>query len=226
MSSLSQLRVQRQKMTEREQDIVYHKFAALYLPSLVDSFLQAPPPPPGNPQDLIEEFRLNNTYMEMMGAISHTPYFSKFLRSRQPAAEGGKKLMKEVAQRLLDLAPTWDRKMLNTPVDREPGYYESAAGTAIQMFSTLLAAFIKEPRDSPVRVSPEVKSALIPWLRKWERRHHSEFLGRVSTRARNQLEQDQNLTEEAMGLRRLLKNWAVCGKPGCDSSADLKACSR
>ncbi|KAJ3509300.1 hypothetical protein NLJ89_g5297 [Agrocybe chaxingu] len=224
IASCHLLRKLRSKLNELQQDVVYNKFCALYLHLLVDRFLQCPPMPGGSAQGLVEEFRLNNTYMEMMAAVSHSPYFTKLLRSQQPKAALGKELMRAVAQRLVDLAPTWDRKMLNTPPDREPGYYESAAGTSIQMLSTLLAAFVKESADSPVRVTPQVKRALIPWLKKWEQRHRHEFLGMVCNRARGQLE--SRLKDDEQQIRRMLKNWNVCGKPGCSKTSNLKACGK
>ncbi|KAF8969649.1 hypothetical protein BDZ97DRAFT_1794477 [Flammula alnicola] len=216
IASCHLLRQLRMRLNELRQDAVYNKFSALYLPALIDRFLEAPPLPPGSPQDLVEEFKLNNTYIEMMGAISHTPYFAK----------RGKRLMDVVAQRLVDVAPTWDRKMQDTPIDREEGYYQSAAGTSIQLLSTLLAAFIKEPKDSPVRISPQVKAAMMPWLNKWEQRYRREFLGMVCNRTRSLLEGQENLTRDAQQIRRMLKNWNTCGKPGCESTSNLKACGR
>lgn len=206
--------------------MIFTKFSALYLPALVNKFIEAPPLPDGIPQETVEEFKLNNCYLEFLSAISHTPYFSKYLRSRLPAAQPGKDLMKIIAQRLIDNAPTWDHKMINPPMDREPGYYEACAGTAIQLFSTLLAAFIKEPKESPIRISAETEAELMPWLKKWEQRHRKEFLATVCNRARDLLDQKKSIVQHAQSVRRALKNWNECGKPGCDSTTELKACSR
>jgi len=222
------LRKLRMNMSEIvHQDAIYNKFAALYLPALVDRFLEAPAPPPVFPQEMAEDFKVNNTYIEMIGVVSHTPYFSKYFRSQLPAAEGGKKIMRVLAQRLIELGPSWDRKMLHPPTDREPGYYESAAGTAIQLLSTLLAAFIKEPKESPILLSRETKAALLPWLKKWEKRYiGKEFLGMVCNRTRIQLEGSVEIKKDAKDVRRALKNWMVCGKPGCESTSSLKTCGR
>ncbi|KIM48705.1 hypothetical protein M413DRAFT_84246 [Hebeloma cylindrosporum] len=210
-----------------QRDVIYNKFAALHLPTLVDHFLEPPSLPPTFPQDMVDDFKVNNTYIEMIGAISHTPYFAKYFRSQLPSAEGGKRLLRVLAQRLVELGPSWDRKMLNPPMGREPGYYESAAGTAIQLLSTLLAAFIKEPKESPILLSKETKVALLPWLKKWEKRYlGKEFLGMVCNRTRNQLEGNAEMKKDAQDVRRALKNWMVCGKPGCESTSSLKACGR
>jgi len=212
---------------ELQQDVIYNKFAALHLPALVDRLLEAPGLPPAFPQEMAEDFKVNNTYIEMLGAISHTPYFAKYFRSQLPSAEGGKRLMRVLAQRLVELSPSWDRKMLHPPVGREPGYYESAAGTAIQLLSTLLAAFIKEPKESPILLSRETKVALLPWLKKWEKRYlGKEFLWRVCNRTRSQLEGNAEMKKDAKDVRKALKNWMVCGKPGCESTSSLKACGR
>jgi hypothetical protein len=165
-----------------QQDIIFHKFAALYLPSMVDRFLEPPPLPSNVPAFMTDEFMLNNPYLEMIGVVSHTPYLSRFLSSNEEAAAGGKKLMQTIAERLVALAPSWDRKMINSPPDREPGYYQSAASTPIQLLSTLLVIFVKEPRDSPHIIKTDTQTELISWLKIWGRRHGHEFLGRVSTR--------------------------------------------
>jgi len=44
-------------------------------------------------------------------------------------------IMQTVTERLVVLAPSWDRKMTNPPPDREQGYYQSAASTPIQCLS-------------------------------------------------------------------------------------------
>lgn len=209
-----------------EQDVIYHKFAARYLPSLVGRFLEPPTPPAGCPEHAMVDLRLNNPYLEMMGVVSHTPYFSKFLRSDEPVAQGGKCLLNTVTERLLEVAPVWDKKMVDPPIDREPGYYQSAAGTSIQLLSTLLVIFVKEPVDSPFLIAADRKKELITWLRKWERRHRQEFLGRVSNRTLGQLEKRPSVMFEVMQMRRVLKNWETCGKDDCEKADNLKACSR
>lgn len=135
--------------------------------------------------------------------------------------------MRVLGQRLVELGPSWDRKMLHPPMGREQGYYESAAGTAIQLLSTLLAAFIKEPKESPILLPKETKAALLPWLKKWEKRYlGKEFLGMVCNRTRSQLEGNADMKKDAKDVRKVLKNWMVCGKPGCESTSSLKACGR
>lgn len=210
----------------KQQDVISHKFAALFLPSLVDRFLEPPPLPTNLPGFMTEEFQLNNPYLEMISFVSHTPYFARFLLSQDPAAGGGKKLIQAIAERLVALAPSWDRKMLDPPPDRDEGYYQSAASTPIQLLSTLLVIFVKEPKNSPLLIKADTETGLISWLEIWERRHAREFLGRVSNRTLGQLRKEPQLMWEVMQMRRLLKNWDVCGKAGCDKATDLKACSR
>ena len=211
-----------------QQDIVFHKFAAHYLPSLVGRFLEPPPLPSNLPPFMTDESKLNNPYLEMLSVVSHTPYFSRFLCSGEAYAEGGKRLMQTIAERLVLLAPSWDRKMINPPPDsdREQGYYQSAASTPIQLLSTLLVIFVKEPQGSPHLIRPETQTDLISWLKIWERRHADEFLGRVSTRTLGQLTKRPHVMQEVMQMRRHLKNWDVCGKAGCNKTINLKACSR
>jgi len=213
-------------LTQFQQDALFSQFAALYLPALVDRFFEVPPLPPNASRDQVEELKLNNAYAEMMGAISHTPFFTKYLRSNKPVAAGGKLLIRTIAQRLVEVGPTWDRKMLHPPTDRPEDYYGGIAATVIQLLSTVLAAFIKEPSNSPIHVSTEVKAPLIALLRKWERRYRVKDLGCICNRARNQLQGQADLLRITQEMRRSLKNWAVCGLPGCESKANLKVCSR
>ncbi|KAF9053017.1 hypothetical protein BJ165DRAFT_1444858 [Panaeolus papilionaceus] len=210
----------------KEQDVVYNKFAALYLPALINRLLDPPALPDAVPPDFADDFKLNNCYIEILGTVSHTPYFAKFTRSKTETAEGGKKLIRTITQRLIEVAPAWDRKMLHTPIDREDGYYQSAAGTAIQLLSTLHAAFIKEPAGSPILLTPQLKKDVLVWLRKWESRHRSEFLGQVCMRTRSQIQGHAEMQKDARMIRRLLKNWEACGNPGCEKNDNLKACSR
>jgi hypothetical protein len=221
-----QLRRLRMMVPMNRQDIIFHKFAALYLPSLVGRFLEPPPLPSNVPAFLTDEFRLNNPYLEMLGVVSHTPYFSRFLSSNAAAADGGKKLIQAIAVRLVALGPSWDHKMINPPPDRDQGYYQSAASTPIQLLSTLLVIFVKEQRDSPHLIQSDTETELISWLRIWERRHVNDFLGRVSSRTLGQLKRNPHIMQEVLQMRRLLKNWDVCGQAGCDKNTDLKACSR
>lgn len=102
----SQLRKLRMRQTELQQDVLFHKFSALYLPSLADHFLVKPQLPAGSSQDSQLDFLLNNSYMEMISAVSHTPYFAKFLRSRLPVAAGGKRLINTLAERVVEVAPS------------------------------------------------------------------------------------------------------------------------
>jgi len=211
---------------EMKQDIVYSKLCAAYLPAMVSRFLEGPRPPLNAPSYMDEDLKVNNAYLEMMAAMSHSPYFTKFLRSQQPASQGGKQLLRVLASRLIEIAPGWDRRMQNPPSNHDPGYYESAAGTAVQMISTLLAAFVKEPENSPILLAGEDKNSLLVWLNQWERRYRNEFLGRVCNRAKIQLERHSAMMTDAQQIRRMLKNWNVCGKPDCNVTSNLKVCGR
>ena len=64
------------------------------------------------------ELKLYNAYVEIMGAISYTPYFTKYFRSTKPVAAGGMLLIRTIAQRLVEIGPTWDRKILDPPQNK------------------------------------------------------------------------------------------------------------
>src|SRR5580698_665226 len=101
--------------TEEQQDIIWCRFCAFYLPGLVDRFLDPPAVTSTTDPELVVDFRCWNVYVEMMVQIQHTPYFAKYLRSSKPIAAKGKLLPRVLAERLLERAPRWDQLMLRPP---------------------------------------------------------------------------------------------------------------
>jgi hypothetical protein len=216
-SQLQRIRMQ----AEEQQDTVFAAFSALYLPATVERFLNSPTTI--NPdRDAVEDLQLYNAYFETLVAIQHTPYFAKYLRSTKAIAAGGKLLPQALAQRLVQLGPRWERQIINPPSDKPDGYYSSAAGSTIQLLSTLCTAFIKES-DQNIVIPQETKNALIPLLRRWARRR--DFLGTVSTRVLDIL-LSPSFCVGVNNVRRQLKNWNICGMPNCIIKTDLKACGR
>ena len=62
------------RVPQSQQDIIYNKLAALHVVAMVDRFLEPPPLPVGAGNDFVEDYKLNNVYIEVLGTISHTPY--------------------------------------------------------------------------------------------------------------------------------------------------------
>jgi hypothetical protein len=209
---------------EAQQDIIWARFCAKYLPATVDRFL-VPHIPTNVTPDIARELKLNNAYLEMLIAIQHSPYFAKYMRSNKPIATGGKRLTQAVGERLLELAPTFDRLILNPPTDRPDGYFLGFIGNVIQLLSTLLTIFVKES-DQTTILSRETKDGLSPWISSWLRRYPREFLAEPCRRTLLAFNQDRNFMEGARTMRRTWKNWNQCGLPPCPSTTGLKACSK
>lgn len=185
----------------------------------VDRFLD--PPTVVHPNsDTVEDFKLLNAYTEMLVAIQHSPYFSKYLRSTSEVAVGGKVLTRTLALRISAIGPRWNGEMATS----RPELSETA-GCVVQLLSTLCAAFVKKS-DQEAVVPLETKQSVMPLLRRWAGEREHEFLGTTSLRTYRQLSGEASLRADAKQLRRQLKNWNVCGLPSCDATEKLLACGK
>jgi hypothetical protein len=213
---------------EIQQDIVWARFCALYLPDTVARFLDPPAVTTISDPEHAVDFRCWNVYLEMLVQIQHSPYFSKYLRSSKPTAAQGKRLPSVLAERLLDRAPRWDRLMQNEPQIFAPHYHESIASSSVQLLSTLLAAFVKQ-RDQEAVVPRVTRDALLPWLQTWARRYSGRNasptgLGEVCLWA--QIPKVVDITREAKTFRKAGLGWETCAMPGCGKTSDNKACAK
>jgi hypothetical protein len=208
---------------EAQQDIIWARFCALYLPATVDRFLD-PPAPTNETPDIIEELKLRNAYFEMLVGIQHSPYFTKFMRSQQPTAAGGRRLTQALGERLLELAPTIDRMVRHPPANR-PGDFLGFLGNAIQLLSTLLTILVKEGERTTV-LSQATIDGLKPWILSWLQRYPREFLAEPCRRTLLAFSRDERYTEEARNVRRTWKNWNKCGLPSCTSTENLRVCGK
>jgi hypothetical protein len=216
--------------SEEQEDVIWYRFCAIYLPDLVGRYLNPPTITSiTNPQH-IADFKCYNAYLEMLIAVQHTPYFAKYLRSRKPVASQGKILPGVVAERLLERAPRWDRLMLEQPGHMAPFYYESIAASLLQLLNTLLASFVKEPDQEKV-VPRATRRALLPWLQKWHHRYPVDnpgptILGDASHHAYSQMSEEIDVTRAAKDVRKAFRNWEICALPTCNSKSNNKACSK
>jgi hypothetical protein len=216
---------------EDQQEVVWARFCALYLPDTVERYLNPPPLPSGSTDadaDFITDYKTYNAYLEMLVQIQHSPYFAKYLRSRNAVAVDGKRLPGALAARVLEQSSRWDRLMLTKPRNRPELYYESAMESCLQLLSTLLAAFVKV-EDQEAVVPMATRQALLPWLIKWTRRYSNNselLLGSVAHRVWAQLSPEVDIKDAVKQVRRTHKNWDACAMPLCSSKADNKACGR
>lgn len=209
---------------EEQQDIIWGRFCALYLPATVDRYINLPPNIGSDP--FTASFKIHNPCSEMLVQVQHCPYFGKYLRSKKPIAANGKKLPRVVAERLIEYGPVWDEEM-RTSSSTGKDNIKSILGSALQLLTTLCMAFVKEGNQDDV-VPKNLRDGLVPLLETWERRYRGEFLANVSLRVLilwGPL-MGSGLQEEVKKIRKQTLGWDECGLPGCRSRKDLKACSK
>ncbi|KAJ6602381.1 hypothetical protein DFH09DRAFT_1124750 [Mycena vulgaris] len=215
--------------TEEQQDIVWSRFCALYLPATINRLLHLPLPTDAtflDEREMVADFVANNPWHEMLVRIQHIPYFAKYLRSSSPIAAAGKCLPQILAERLAHVSDRWEKKMTEIPRNEEKReYYKAAAGSAIQLLSTLCTHFVNEPDRSAV-ISHETQRQLVAVLTIWTRRYNGQFLGDVSLRMLVYMSEVTTVDQAFNKVRKLNKNWDVCGLPSCSVRKELKVCSR
>jgi hypothetical protein len=90
-------------------------FTAKYLPALVDRILDLPPQGVRSVAYGADDYPLHNIYHTTF-KFTDTAYLGKFMSSSCPIAEGGKRLPKVMAERLVKLAPNWLRRHPTQPM--------------------------------------------------------------------------------------------------------------
>ncbi|EAU88671.1 hypothetical protein CC1G_01044 [Coprinopsis cinerea okayama7 len=221
---------------EIQQDVVYSRFAALYLPATVDKFLDPPPLPANAPCYIApgvkltnEMYALKGPYTDMIIQIHHLPYFAKYLRSSHPNAANGKRFTEVLATRLADLAPLFESRLSpsarNVSIEERTSY-KNLIGDVCQLLSSILVDMSKEKDRAQAIVAPATKARLIPFLKKWASRYPREFVGDTTGRTVLLLEENIALLKMVQPMRRTFKGSAGCAMIGCPATSNLKACSR
>ncbi|KAG1735904.1 uncharacterized protein EDB91DRAFT_543782 [Suillus paluster] len=168
------------------QSIINSEFCAKYLPALVDAY---------NTQDTAF-----NVPMRMLNAVTHLPYFARFLLTTARSS-----ICKAQAHRMVTMSLD--------PAD--PVFVVEMC----QFLSTLLAL------QGTNSVSEEDKQVLLPKLRQWSRKYQKQQI----TRCLKQLEGDPETTLMADGLKQHCeRSLNECGFEGCGKSGTSKLlqCSR
>ncbi|KAH6918284.1 hypothetical protein BKA70DRAFT_1246766 [Coprinopsis sp. MPI-PUGE-AT-0042] len=220
-----------QQESEQKQDIILSRFSASHLPALVDRLVDLPSLPAGYrspPYDIaVEEiFPLKNPYSVILIQLQHLPYFMKYLRSQHITAANGKRLPDVLASRLADLAPKLEsNKMLKSNDAMKRDGYQNIVGDACQLLSTLLVDYSRQ-KDRVGLVSQETKDKLIPHLRQWSSRYRGTFVGDTTGRTLLLLKENGLLLQGVQPMRKKLKGLSECGLLSCNSTTDLKGCSR
>lgn len=140
----------------------------------------------------------------------------------------GKQLPQVLGERLAGISARWEQMMTeraNTPyADQKREYYMAAAGSAVQLLSTLCTHFINEDRNTVI--TAETQRRLSPILSIWARRYRGKFLGDVSLRMIAYMSNKAKFDEDFKTVRKMYKNWDVCGLPLCNIRKYLKVCGK
>ncbi|KAJ7080004.1 hypothetical protein B0H15DRAFT_857664 [Mycena belliarum] len=173
------LRRNRQDSGE-QQSVIWAKFCAQYLPATVERCINLPFPADWDP-NAVEDFLLDNAWMNMLVAVQHTPYFNRYFRSSSPVADPGKRFPQVLAERFLTLAPRLEHEISRSSPGH-PGRQERSkfvAAKSLLILGTLLRLSRLEPR---VLLPRQLVARLSSFLRRWKTRHHGVFLGAISGR--------------------------------------------
>ncbi|KAF7305536.1 MYND-type domain-containing protein [Mycena chlorophos] len=161
---------------EPQQDRVYSQFCARYLPATVNKFLDLPPATDSlgpDEADLLQEYEASNAYLEILIQVQHLPYLYKYLRSNKEVAEPGKRLTPVLAERIAARVDRWDamlQRWEHRDMDRA-GFYNSAAGCAIQLLNTLCSYQIRADDRTSI-IESATQQRMLPVLTRWAVRYN------------------------------------------------------
>jgi hypothetical protein len=212
---------------QKHQDIILSEFCAFHLPATVEKFLDPPECPEASPSVQLE-LKVNNAFFTMLSGLEHIPYWTKYLRSRKPAAAGNRRFMKVLVQRFLDVAPMWDQYFHNPPRDRFMGQAQSATAAVLKCIQFIDVIFSGLSESERQELFPQyLRDQLTVWCRKWARLYPREELGEAAGTALVLLScERKDFKRVAKPVRRITKGWNSCGLPGCTVVIGLKACAR
>ncbi|KAE9405496.1 hypothetical protein BT96DRAFT_934760 [Gymnopus androsaceus JB14] len=220
------------KEDEFQQDIIWSRFCALYLPDLVNRFLDPWSATDGShfqtDPDAKEDYRLFNPWLRMLVMVQHIPYFGKYLRSKQLVASGNLDLTRVLGERLSHVAPRWDRRITPT-ARRTQRILQRRARDILQLLSTLLTTFMN--RD-PEKVLPiQTKQKLLPFVKGWCDMFYNPsnvmgededgMLGVICSRMFLHLSSSRDDAGASLHghmlkkVKNQLKGWDQCGLPIC-----------
>jgi len=213
--------------TEEQQNIVWSRFCALYLPATVDRFINPPTITSKKPED-IAKFKIFSPCSEMIVHVQHNAYFAKYLRSKTLLAANGKQLPRVVAERVAELGFAWEPELRSSSSTELEQHYLSILASAVQLLSTLCTSFVKEDDQESV-VPKALRDRLKPLMKTWSQRYKNQILGDVSLRVLAAWSSELDggwFNGEAKKVRKRTLGWDECGLPQCEVKTGLKACGK
>jgi len=202
--------------------IIWSKFCAIFMPSLIHAFLF--PPLPSN----LSEARFHeicNPYCALLCQLLNNAYFLKYMTSKHPIAAQGKRLAHVQANRMMFLAETWDRG-LHDPREAVASYYHHIIVKMSEVLNFSLAYLEGDPASVPV--DPAVSSRLLPYLDRWKVRLGPMAGGEDSCEsAAGILRRENKWIGATQTIRETMSpNMQGCALPACGIKDNLRTCGR
>jgi hypothetical protein len=155
-----------------QQDVVFSRFCAMYLPELVEHYLD--PPEPSNAAEwnksvALEDMKLANAYGYLLVHLNGNPYFDRFFRLPKHR-DLRVKMINALLDRLYERAPAWEQ--------REAARDKPTGGIAVsslvydycQLLSAIMLFELEEVITNLAR-SSKVQT-LLNFLDWWEQRYN------------------------------------------------------
>jgi len=202
--------------------VLWAEFSARYSPALVNRLLDLPPH--GARPYAAEDYRIQNIYHTTF-KFADIAYLAKFMSSSHPIAEGGKRLPRVVAERLVEFAPNWDRLRIDPTAS---GIFEGAIHRAVTTLMMLLIA--AKDHSIPTTTTNPLVRCLDTWasFASWspESMTLDNNLPAACVALRRVLTYHVGLKSVMKQQRHALKCIEVCALPSCNVETNLKVCTR
>lgn len=224
-----------------QQEIVFSRFGALYLPRTVQLW-KSPPPASGSRQfgELAsEDMAVYSAYDIMLEALQGHPYFFKFMRTKNPEVIELRKSMGAIlARRLAARAPVWEAALrpggprANYPLEEyrmdSPFPSVDCATGCTQLLCTLLCYESRADLEA-LAAEPAIRDTLVPILHAWATRYRGRcLLGDTAMRCEMILTLNPLWLMMAAKMRKDNKvgEGLQCAYPLCNKEENLKKCSK
>jgi len=152
-------------------------------------------------------------------------YLAKFMVSKHPLAEGGKHLLRVMAERIVAYGPFWRNRDQTKPMD-----YDMYEGCIHKALTTLMMLVIAAKGQV---IPEETKTKLLRWLDIWASYKSWSYMApgdnmQVACKSLSNVLKyaTDSLKSFVKQRRHALKCVEVCALPTCNSETNLKTCAR
>lgn len=155
-----------------QQDVVFSRFCALYLPQLVEHYLNPPEPASAeewNKSVPLEDMQIANAYGYLLVHLNGNPYFERYFRLPQNR-QIRKKLIVTLLHRLHERAAAWEEREADLKKRPQGGISVSSMIYDFCQLSSSLVLFESEENIRILAEDPPV-TRLLYFLDWWDKRY-------------------------------------------------------